>query len=142
VSPRYLLDTNVLSEPVRKKPDTTVVAKLREHGGELVTTSIVWHEMTFGVQLMKSSRKRSAIERYLREVISTALPILPYDAAAAEWHAEQRCRLSKRGLTPAFADGQIAAVAAVHDLILVTDNLRDFEHYTGLRVERWHRTAT
>jgi tRNA(fMet)-specific endonuclease VapC len=142
VSSRYLLDTNVLSEPIRKKPDATVIAKLREHGGELATSSIVWHEMTFGVQLLKSSRKRSAIERYLREVISTALPILSYDAVAAEWHGEQRARLSKRGLTPAFADGQIAAVAAVHDLILVTDNLRDFEHYSGLRVERWHRTST
>jgi tRNA(fMet)-specific endonuclease VapC len=45
---RYLLDTNVLSEPIRKKPDATVVAKLREHGGELATASIVWHEMTLG----------------------------------------------------------------------------------------------
>ena len=142
MSSRYLLDTNVLSEPIRKKPDATVIAKLREHGGELATSSIVWHEMTFGVQLLKSSRKRSAIERYLREVIATALPILSYDAVAAEWHGEQRARLSKLGLTPSFADGQIAAVAAVHDLILVTDNLRDFEHYSGLRVERWHRAST
>jgi tRNA(fMet)-specific endonuclease VapC len=75
-------------------------------------------------------------------VISTALPILPYDAAAAEWQGKQRARLSKLGLTPAFVDGQIAAVAAVHDLILVTDNVRDFEHYSGLRVERWHRIST
>ncbi len=142
MSPRYLLDTNVLSEPVRRSPDTSVVAKLREHGEELATSSIVWHEMTFGVQLLVSSRKRTAIERYLRDVISNALPILPYDAVAAEWHGEQRARLSKAGLTPPFADGQIAAVAAVNDLILVTDNLRDFEHYPGLRVERWHQSST
>lgn len=142
MSPRYLLDTNVLSEPVRRTPDATVVARLREHGEELSTSSIVWHEMTFGVQLLMSSRKRTAIERYLREVISNALPILPYDAAAAAWHGEQRARLSRAGLTPPFADGQIAAVAAVNDLILVTDNLRDFEHYSGLRVERWHQSST
>jgi tRNA(fMet)-specific endonuclease VapC len=142
VKPRYLLDTNVLSEPVRKEPDAAVVAKLRDHGSELATASVVWHEMTSGVRLLRTSRKRSVIERYLTEVVSTSLPILPYDAAAAEWHGEQRAQLSKSGLTPAFADGQIAAVAAVHDLILVTDNVPDFEHYTGLQVERWHRTST
>jgi tRNA(fMet)-specific endonuclease VapC len=141
VNPRYLLDTNVLSEPVRREPDAAVVNKLREHGGELATASVVWHELIFGVGLLRSSRKRTAIERYLTEVISAALPILPYDATAAEWHGEQRARLLKVGRPPAFADGQIAAVAAIHDLILVTDNVRDFEHFDGLRVERWHRAV-
>lgn len=139
---RYLVDTNVLSEPVRKEPDDTVVNKLREHGDELATASIVWHEMIFGVRLLPRSRKRTAIKRYLAEVIAAALPVLPYDAVAAEWHGEERARLSKAGLTPPFADGQIAAVAVVHDLILVTDNVRDFKHFEGLRIERWHRTAT
>jgi tRNA(fMet)-specific endonuclease VapC len=142
VTARYLVDTNVLSEPVRKEPDAAVVGKLREHEGELATASIVWHEMIFGVRMLRPSRKRSAIERYLAEVIAPALPILSYDAAAAEWHGEQRARLSETGLTPAFADGQIAAIAAVQGLILVTDNVRDFEHFDDLRVERWHRTAT
>jgi tRNA(fMet)-specific endonuclease VapC len=142
VTPRYLLDTNVLSEPVRKEPDAAVVDKLREYGGDLATATVVWHELIFGIGLLRPSRKRTAIERYLTEVISASLPILPYDATAAKWHGEQRARLSKVGLTPAFADGQIAAVAAVHDLILVTDNVRDFEPFSGLRVERWHRTAT
>jgi predicted nucleic acid-binding protein len=44
-------------------------------------------------------------------------------------------------LTPPSGDGQIAAVAAVHDLILVTDDLRDFEHCSRLRVELLHLTA-
>lgn len=138
---RFLVDTNVLSEPVRKDPDDAVVNKLREHGDELATASIVWHEMVFGVSLLPQSRKRAAIKRYLAEVIAAALPILPYDDVAAEWHGEERARLSKAGFTPSFADGQIAAVAAVHDLILVTDNVRNFEHFDGLRIERWHRTA-
>jgi tRNA(fMet)-specific endonuclease VapC len=139
---RYLVDTNVLSEPVRKEPDDAVVKKLREHGGELATASIVWHEMIFGVHLLPRSRRRTVIKRYLAEVIATAVPILPYDAVAAEWHGEERARLSKAGLTPPFAEGQIAAVAVVHDLILVTDNVRNFQHFEGLRIERWHRTAT
>lgn len=142
VTPRYLVDTNVLSEPVRHEPDEAVLRKLNEHGGALATASVVWHEMIFGVQLLRSSRKRTVIQRYMAEVVSVAIPILPYDEAAAEWHGEERARLSRAGLTPAFADGQIAAVAAVHDLILITENVRDFAHFRGLRVERWHGTAS
>lgn len=55
--------------------------------------------------------------------------------------AEERARLSKTGLTPSFADGQIAAVAAVNDLTLVTD-VADFENFDGLRIERWHQPST
>ncbi len=139
---RYLVDTNVLSEPVRKEPDDAVVNKLREHGGELAIASIVWHEMVFGVRLLPPSQQRMAMERYLAEVIAAAIPILPYDAVAAEWHGGERARLLKAGLTPRFADGQIAAVAVVHDLILVTDNVQDFQCFASLRIERWHRTAT
>lgn len=139
---RYLVDTNVLSEPIRKSPDEAVVTKLREHGEELATATVVWHEMNFGVWLLVPSRKRIAIERYLTEVIAAAVPVLPYDVAAAEWHGKERARLSKAGFTPSFADGQIAAVAAVNDLTLVTDNLRDFERFDGLRVERWHQPTT
>jgi len=142
VTARYLVDTNVLSEPVRKEPDDAVVNKLREHGGELATASIVWHEMVFGVRLLPPSRKRTAMERYLAEVVAAAIPILPYDTVAAEWHGGERARLLKAGLTPSFADGQIAAVAVVHDLILVTDNVQDFQLFDSLRIERWHRTAT
>ncbi|MEX2528609.1 MAG: type II toxin-antitoxin system VapC family toxin [Gemmatimonadota bacterium] len=141
VAPRYLVDTNVLSEPIRKEPDEAVVRKLREFGSELATASVVWHELVFGVRLLRASRKRTAIERYLAEVVAAAIPILPYDGAAAEWHGEQRARLSKAGLTPPFVDGQIAAVAAVHDLILITDNVRDFAHFHGSRVERWHESV-
>lgn len=57
-------------------------------------------------------------------------------------NAEQRARLWKGGLPPSFADGQIAAVAAIHDLILVTNNVQEFESYPDLRVERWHRDTT
>jgi tRNA(fMet)-specific endonuclease VapC len=142
VSTRYLVDTNVLSEPLRKKPDEAVVAKLREHGEALATTTVVWHEMIFGVQRLPQSRKRSAIEQYMSEVVAATVPLLPYDVAAAEWHGKERARLSEAGLTPSFADGQVAAVAAVNGLTLVTDNLRNFEHFEGLRVERWHQTAT
>ena len=65
------------------------------------------------------------------------MTILPYDRPAAEWHAAERARLGLAGQTPPFADGQIAAVAQVNGLTLVTANISDFQNLRGLRVEDW-----
>jgi tRNA(fMet)-specific endonuclease VapC len=65
------------------------------------------------------------------------MPVLPYDAAASEYHAIERARLERIGRTPSFADGQIAAIAHTNDLILVTINLNDFGGFQDLRVESW-----
>jgi tRNA(fMet)-specific endonuclease VapC len=64
-----------------------------------------------------------------------SFPILPYDEASAAWHGEERARLESFGRTAPFVDGQIAAIAQVHGLILVTANPRDFEAFQGLRIE-------
>ena len=66
-----------------------------------------------------------------------SFPVLDYDHEAADWHARQRARLVAAGQMPPFVDGQIAAIAHVNDLILVTSNDRDFEKFQGLRLERW-----
>ena len=66
-----------------------------------------------------------------------SFPILDYDRAAAEWHGQERVRLEAAGKTPPFVDGQIAAIAYVNDLTLVTANKLDFRGIKGLRVEGW-----
>ena len=83
------------------------------------------------------SRRRTQLERYIREIVIPTMPILPYDAAAAEWHAAERARLAALQYTPPFIDGQIAAVAATRGLILVTANVRDFQQFAGLTVVDW-----
>jgi tRNA(fMet)-specific endonuclease VapC len=65
------------------------------------------------------------------------MPILPYDADAAQWHARERARLATAGKIPPFADGQIAAIARVNGLTLVSANLSDYAHFDGLRVLDW-----
>jgi tRNA(fMet)-specific endonuclease VapC len=64
--------------------------------------------------------------------------LLPYDSRAARWHAEERARLQAKGLTPAFVDGQIAAVAATNNLTLVTRNVSDYKRFRGLKIVSWH----
>ena len=88
---------------------------------------------------MSASKKRRAIEAYLEEAVRSALPILPYDEEAASWHASERARLGKRGRPPAAADGQIAAIARVNELVIVTANVKDFRRFEGLEVVNWFR---
>ena len=135
---RYLLDTNVLSEPLRPRPDTRVLEKIKTYEGMLATATLVWHELWFGCLRLPPSKKRMTIEQYLEEVVGRYLPLLSYDERAARWHAEERARLARIGRLPAFVDGQIAAIAAVNGLILVTRNIADFSAFRGLRVESWH----
>lgn len=134
---KYLLDTNIVSEPLRPKPKASVVRHLQKHDQEIAIASIVWHELRFGVERLPASRRRDIVERYLEDVVLPAMPILAYDPSAAEWHARERARLVARGETPSFADGQIAAIAHVHDLTIVTFNEVDFRRYEGLRVTTW-----
>ncbi|MXW38952.1 MAG: type II toxin-antitoxin system VapC family toxin [Acidobacteria bacterium] len=134
---RYLLDSDVVSEPTRPAPSAKVLDWLARHEGESAIAAPVWHELRFGCERLPPSRRRDSIESYLAEVVLPSLPIFDYDQRAAEWHARERARLAKVGQTPPFVDGQIAAIARVNDLTLVTRNQRDFRWFEGLRMERW-----
>jgi tRNA(fMet)-specific endonuclease VapC len=136
---KYLLDTNVLSESVKTAPQKTVLKSIKRHQHEIVTAAPVWHELYFGCQRLPVSRKREILEKYLNDVIKPNMIILPYDELAAEWHAKERARLSSMGNTPSFVDGQIASIAKVNGLILVTRNIADFKKFSKLKLENWYR---
>lgn len=137
MSLKYLLDTNVVSEPLRPRPSPGVLARLRRHEGETAIGSIVWHELQFGCARLPRSRRREAVERYLADVVWPCFPVLEYGHAAADWHARERARLEGAGRPAPFVDGQIAAIAFVNDLVLVTADTSHFRRFKGLRVERW-----
>lgn len=136
VALRYLLDANVLSEPMRPRPASSVVERLAECLDECATAAPVLHELEFGVLRLAGSRRRVLLTQYLDQVVSR-VPVLPYDAEAARFHARERARLARRGRTPAFVDGMIAAVADTNGLALVTRNVEDFTSFDGLRIENW-----
>ena len=77
------------------------------------------------------------IEAYLEDVVWRNLEILPYDEQAAGWHAVERARLTAQGQMPPFVDGQIAAIATVNRLILVTRYAADFLMFGDLEVQNW-----
>ena len=135
---KYLLDTNVLSESVKKKPDHGVLELFEKQQHEIATAAPVWHELQFGCRRLPHSRRRKAIDEFLTNVVQRTMPILPYDEMAAQWHAKERARLSAKGIPPSFVDGQIAAIAFVNNLVLVTRNVQDFQSFSGIKIEIWH----
>jgi tRNA(fMet)-specific endonuclease VapC len=137
VTLRYLLDTNVISEPLRPVPNQEVLDHLRKHQAEIAIASVVWHELWYGCYGLPASTKRTVIETYLKDVVARTILILPYDQRAALWHAEERARLARIGRPPPFADGQIAAVAITNGLSLVTFNRDDYAAFQDLRLEDW-----
>lgn len=137
VTPRYLLDTEVISEPTRPAPAAELLRWLEQHEGESAIAAPVWRELRFGCERLPPSRRRDAIESCLEQVVQPSLPILESDQRAAEWHARERAGLALADRTSPFAGGQIAAIARVNDLTLVTRNERGFRWFEGLRLERW-----
>ena len=133
----YLLDTNVVSEPLRPQPNKRVLQHLQRNQDKVAIASPVWHELWFGCRRLPDSARRSAIEEYLQTIVGVSFPILPYDEYAAEWHASERARLSIKGKTPTFIDGQIASVAAVNNLVLITFNTADYNNFKGVSIQSW-----
>lgn len=134
---RYLLDTSIVSAAIAKIPNASIVKRLELHSHECAIAAPVWHELLFGCRRLPIGKRRSTIESYLDEVILVSFPVLSYDEAAATWHAQERTRLESIGRPTPFADGQIAAIASVNALILVTVNTKDFKPYKGLAIEDW-----
>ena len=132
----FLLDTNIFAALSRPKPHRSVERAFTKHAGELVTASLVVHEMWFGIERLPRSRRRTELERFMTEVVA-GVRVLPYGERAARWHALERARLTAAGRPPPFLDGQIAAVAAVHDATVVTANAAHFAPFDGIRVENW-----
>ena len=133
---KYLLDTNILSEFLKPKPNECLISKMAIYKNQYATATIVIQEMVFGYQCLPVSKRRLEIERYVQNIINST-EILPYTLESAIWHGEERARLSKLGKVVAFADGQIAAIAKVNHLILVTRNVVDFQYFSDIEVENW-----
>lgn len=137
MSLRFALDTNIVSALFRPSPPRKLMARFQLHFGQCGLPSPVWHELRFGAESLPPSKRRDALEGFLSEFILPEVPILPYDRAAAEYHASERARLSRAGRTSPFVDGQIAAITAVLGLTLVTDNTADFQPFEDVRTVNW-----
>ena len=132
----FLIDTNVLSEFARRDgPNERVETWLREtQRAEQFVSVITLAEIDRGIQLLDEGRRRSELEAWLADDIEVWFGgrILPVTRAMAAAWARLQAQHSKTGRTLAALDSLIAATAVVHDLNLVTRNVR---HYENLGIE-------
>jgi predicted nucleic acid-binding protein len=110
-----LLDTNVVSEPMRANPDRNVVAWLDEQSVEtLYLATVSLSELLLGIASLPGGKRRRALASALNEQLLSlfAERIVPFDIAGAEAYAEIVTRARRHGHSIAVADAQIAAIAA------------------------------
>lgn len=133
---RWLLDTNILAEPLRPAPDLRVLERLREHRAQVAIPVTTWQELNYGWLRMADGRRRDRLGHYLQDSV-LQLPIVPLDTRAAGIQAELRALADRSGRPIDYPDSEIAAIAMAHGLTLVTRNTRDFGGRPGLRVANW-----
>ncbi len=131
----YLLDTNVLSELVRKKPSREVVFRLRQLRGKKLTTSAVCVlELRHGTARHPQGGR---LWQRLSETVLSRVEVLPLGEEEARDAGDLLATLEKRGMTIGLEDVLIGATARTHGLTLATRNVRHFDRIDGLKVESW-----
>lgn len=128
----FLLDTNIISETVRPKPEPKVLAWVEQRNPtELFLASMTIGELMRGARKIKEEPRRTTYERWIENDLLDQFEgrILAFDDKAARTWGRLMGDGDRKGLTPAAADTQIAAIAIDHGLILVTRNVRDFQNF-------------
>jgi tRNA(fMet)-specific endonuclease VapC len=129
---RYLLDTNICIFTIKNRP-APVRARFQQFADQLCISSITWMELVYGAERSASPQHNLAIA----EGLAARLALLDYNADAAAHTGEIRVELASRGTPIGPYDQMIAGHARSHGLILVTNNTREFERVSGLRLEDW-----
>lgn len=132
----YLLDTDILSNLLRRAPSTALITKIASVPPEQqLTSSITLGELVYGAHRLKE-RSGALIQR-LDEMLLPNLSVLPFDASAARRYGEVRAELERLGTPIGDADLRIAAIALDRELTVVTGNVRHFDKVPALAVENW-----
>src|ERR1700733_11315317 len=111
-------------------------------GPECAIAAAVANELTDGCHSMLRRKRGAALETCLHDVALTSFPVLAYDEAPARWHGLERARLEGLGKSAPYVDGQIAAIAHVNELVLVTVNVKDFTRFKGVDVANWAKRGS
>ncbi len=129
---KYMLDTNIVIYVIKRRP-LEVLETFNTHAGHLCISAITLSELLHGAE------KSAQIEHNLRQVedFISRLEVLPYGLKAAAHYGEIRADLERTGTPIGVNDLHIAGHARSEGLVLVTNNLREFERVKALRLENW-----
>ena len=129
---KYMLDTNIVIYTMNNKPEEVKDA-FNAHEGQLAISSVTLMEVLFGAE--KSANPGKNIHGI--ETFAARLDVLDYDIPAAQHTGQIRAELARLGQPIGPYDQMIAGHARSLGLILVSNNTKEFERVSGLRLENW-----
>jgi tRNA(fMet)-specific endonuclease VapC len=129
---RYLLDTNIVIYVLKRRP-VEVLARFNANASRMAISSITLAELMHGAEKsQRVSENLSAIEDF-----SSRLQVLPYGAKAAQHYGAIRAALERLGQSIGVNDLHLAGHARSEGLVLVTNNVAEFERVPALELENW-----
>jgi predicted nucleic acid-binding protein len=141
-----LLDTNVVSELMKARPDENVLGWLdRQPRSDLFTSAITRAEIELGIALLPKGKRQEALASAAHAMFTEdfAGAILPFDEGAAGHYATLVAHRTRIGRPVTTEDAQIAAIALRYGLVLATRNLKDFQEISGLTLlDPWRSGAS
>lgn len=138
----FLLDTNVLSEPTRPRPDPGVTAWLAAADeDDVFISAITIAELRHGIERIAPGKKRTLLDKWLEKDLHLrfATRILPFDHGVADMSGRVIANSESRGRPMELADAAIAATALLYGHTLVTRNVSDFEVVVESILSPWNR---
>lgn len=136
----FLLDTNVVSETIRPRPEPRVLDWLEaRRPADLFLAAQTIGELVRGARKIGEGPRRERFERWIEVDLTRQFEgrVLPFDRDVAAIWGRLMGDGDRTGRTPAAADTQIAAVAIRHGLVLVTRNVKDFERFDLTLLNPW-----
>lgn len=130
---KYLLDTNICIYIIKKKPEEVIKRFLKMKPDSIAISSITVSELYYGVaKSSKPNENTIALEQFI-----LPLTVINYNKEDSISYGKLRAKLEQKGKLIGAMDMLIAAQALNRDLILVTNNEREFKKVEGLSVENW-----
>ena len=129
---KYLLDTNIIIYAIKNRP-IVVRDKFNQHVGQMAISTVTIGELMYGVERSAQPEKNLADV----EGLIARLEVIDFDQSSAEHFGDIRASLLRTGQPIGPYDMMLAGHARSRGLILVTNNVKEFERVAGLRIENW-----
>jgi tRNA(fMet)-specific endonuclease VapC len=130
---KYLLDTNTCVRHLNRRSPAIIEKLASLPPDEIAVCSVVKAELFYGAQKSEQPIRTFHLQQeFLNQFVSLA-----FDDRAADIFAQIRAKLEAAGTPIGPYDMQIAAIALVHNLIVITHNVREFGRVVGLQIEDW-----